>query len=192
VAADSALDVAFRVARSFEELGIAYLVGGSLASSLHGEPRSTQDIDLVADLRLEHVAAWVERLGDDFYVDRERVAQAIRSRRSFNVIHLETMFKADIFVLEGDPASRREMERRELYEIVEGQRLWVASAEDIVLQKLVWFRLGNEISDRQWRDVLAVLRVRAATLDDGYLRRMAATLEVEDLLVRARREAAPE
>jgi hypothetical protein len=189
MAADSALDVALLVARAFEELEVDYLVGGSLASSLHGEPRSTQDVDFVADLGLDRVQAWIERLGEGFYRDRERIDHAVRNRSSFNVIHLATMFKVDVFVLGDDHASRREMARRLRYEVGGGRELWVASAEDVVLQKLIWYRLGNAVSDRQWRDVLAVLRVRGGALDHAYLDEMAAQLDLGELLARALSEA---
>lgn len=189
MAADSALDVALLVARAFEELDVDYLVGGSLASSLHGEPRSTQDVDFVADLALDRVQPWMARLGEGFYSDRARIEHAVERRSSFNVIHLATMFKADVFLLGDDPVSRREMARRELFDVGEG-RLWVASAEDIVVQKLVWYRLGNAISDRQWRDVIAVLRVRDDSLDRRYLHETAKRLDLERLLSRALAEAA--
>jgi len=189
MAADSALDVALLVARAFEELEVDYLVGGSLASSLHGEPRSTQDVDFVADLGLDRVQAWIERLGEGFYRDRERIDHAVRNRSSFNVIHLATMFKVDVFVLGDDHASRREMARRQRYDIGGSRELWVASAEDVVLQKLIWYRLGNAVSDRQWRDVLAVLRVRGGALDHAYLDEMAAQLDLGELLARALSEA---
>ena len=189
MAADSALDVALLVARAFEELEVDYLVGGSLASSLHGEPRSTQDVDFVADLGLDRVQAWIERLGEGFYRDRERIDHAVRKRSSFNVIHLATMFKVDVFVLGDDHASRREMARRQRYDIGGSRELWVASAEDVVLQKLIWYRLGNAVSDRQWRDVLAVLRVRGGALDHAYLDETAARLDLGELLARALSEA---
>ena len=130
MAADSALEVALCVAELFDRLEIRYLVGGSLASSLHGEPRSTQDVDFVAELEPAKSAAWIELLGDDFYVDAERVAQAVRSRTSFNIVHLATMFKADIFVPPKGRASELEMARREFHEFPDGRGLWVATAED--------------------------------------------------------------
>ncbi len=190
VATDSALEVALLVADTFDRLEIDYLVGGSFASSVHGEPRATQDVDFVAALENQHTKAWIDLLGDAFYVDPERVAQGIRDRRSFNIIHLATLFKADIFALARDRSAEVEMSRREHYSFADGRSLWVASAEDTVLRKLVWYRLGNEVSDRQWRDVLAVLEVRGRDLDDGYLVETAEALEVADLLERARRTVA--
>lgn len=185
-----ALRACLKVARVLDELEIPYLVGGSIASSLHGDPRSTQDADLVADLREEHVARLVSALGDRFYVDEERVRHAVRRRSSFNVIHLATMFKVDVFVLGDDPMSREEMARRERVDLPGGGGvLAVASPEDTVLQKLRWYRLGHGISDRQWRDLVGVLQVQADRLDRAYLARGAELLGVADLLERALREA---
>ena len=189
MATDSALDVALTVADLFEDLGVDYLVGGSLASSLHGEPRATQDVDFVAALTATDVKRFLEKLGNGFYVDADRVLQSVIHARSFNVIHLETMFKVDVFVLADTEPARLEMSRRERHEVAEGRSLYVASAEDVVLQKLRWYRLGDEVSDRQWRDVLAVLRVNSGRLDLAYMKSAAPDLGVEDLLQRALRFA---
>lgn len=185
MATDSALAVALTVAGLFDELGVEYLVGGSLASSLHGEPRATQDVDFVAALSIQQVGPLLEKLGDAFYADPDLVLRSVRRARSFNVIHLKTMFKVDVFVLADTEPARLEMSRKERYEVAEGRSLYVASAEDVVLQKLRWYRLGNEVSDRQWRDVLAVLKVNEDRLDLDYLRSAAPDLGVEDLLERA-------
>ncbi len=168
-----------------------YLVGRSLASSLHGTPRATQDVDLVAALRLQHVSALVAALEETFYVDHEMIRDAIARRSSFNVIHLETMFKIDFFILKDDPASRQEMERRQVYRILDNPRrdLVIASAEDIILQKLYWYQLGAGVSDRQWNDVLGVMKTQGGQLDMPYLTHTAALLDVEDLFQQACRDA---
>jgi hypothetical protein len=186
-----ALQATLEVVAVLDELGVAYLLGGSLASSLHGIPRTTQDADLVADLGPQDVALLVERLRASFYIDDERVRDAIRRRASFNVIHLATMTKVDLFLLKPDPLSRLEMERRQRIVLPggDGASLWVASAEDIVIQKLSWFVLGGRVSERQWHDVLGVLKVRRGHLDLDHLRRSAAEAQVEDLLLRALTEA---
>jgi hypothetical protein len=174
------------VVRVLDDLGIPYLIGGSLASSAYGEARTTQDVDLVVDLAEVQVASLVARLRPDFYADDERARQAVARRGSFNVIHLRTMSKIDLFVAGDDPPARRQLERRRtlpmpgLPDVV----LSVSSPEDVIVQKLRWYRLGNEVSERQWRDAEGVARVQGAALDRTYLRKAARELEVEDLLDR--------
>lgn len=167
-----------------DRLEVPWLVGGSLASSIHGIPRATQDADLVADLRLPHLAPFVAAMEQDFYCSDDAVRDAIRLRASFNVIHYATAMKVDIFMLKGDSLSRAEMERR-IFQLVgesDGVRLPVASPEDIILQKLDWYRRGDRVSDRQWRDVLGVLKVGAATIDHDYLAAQGAAWGLSELL----------
>ncbi|HSL82233.1 MAG TPA: hypothetical protein VLF66_05620, partial [Thermoanaerobaculia bacterium] len=149
------LRAALTVARALEALGIPYLVGGSLASSVHGIPRSTQDADLVADLEPDRVEDLVQALEGEFYVDEERVRDAVRRRASFNVICLRTMLKVDVFVLPDDEFHRTEMSRRRRLRLGEDPEsaVEVASAEDTVIEKLTWYRLGGGVSERQWLDV---------------------------------------
>ena len=181
------IQVTALVARAFEQAGVPYAVGGSVASSVHGEPRSTQDADILAALGLGQVDRFVDALGDGFYADAEMMRSCIRAREPFNVVHLATMFKIDVFIAGGDALAREELSRRRLVEI-EGERLYVATPEDVVIQKL-WYRKGNEVSERQWRDVLGVLRVQGAGLEVDYVRRWAKEGGVEDLLDRALTEA---
>lgn len=181
-----ALRATLAVARVLDQLGVPYLVGGSLASSFHGIPRSTQDADLVADLRPEHVAPLVAVLSATFYVDEERTRQAVEGGGSFNVIQLATMFKVDVFVVGDDPPSRSEMERREKHPVgPAGEELYLASAEDTILHKLRWYEMGNRVSERQWNDLLGVLKVRRGALDREYLRENAERMGTEGLLEEA-------
>jgi hypothetical protein len=180
--------VVAELARAFEHLGIRYVVGGSLASSLYGIPRATQDVDLVAEVEVSHVEALTHALANDFYVDSGMIRDAIARRGSFNVVHLATMFKADVFITGDDAWSREEMSRArtEQYEAPEGKvAIHFASAEDTLLHKLIWYKLGNHVSDRQWRDVVGVIEVQAGSLDRVYLERWARLLNVSDLLDRA-------
>jgi len=169
----------------FDDLDVAFVIGGSVASSLHGLPRATQDIDVVADLRPKHVADLVAALADDFYISEEAVLEAIRAGRSFNVIHLASMYKIDVFVAATSRWCRHELSRAVEFEIADGTTLPVVTAEDIVLEKLRWYVLGDRTSDRQWRDVLGVLHVRGAALDVEYMRSWARRLGVEAELTSA-------
>jgi len=181
------LAVTFTVIDVLDALGIPYLLGGAFASSAQGAARATLDADLVADLRPEHVAPFVAALRDAFYLDPDTVRSAVLNRGSFNLIHLQTMFKVDVFVHKGRPFDRAQFERRRATQLsVDPPRTaYLSSPEDTVLAKLVWYRLGDEVSDRQWRDILSVLRVQAGRLDVPYLRRWAEELAVSDLLARA-------
>jgi hypothetical protein len=179
------------VTQTFERLGIRYAVGGSFASSLHGVMRSTLDVDIVADMRLEHIAPLVAALTPEFYADDEMMKDAIEHHSSFNLIHYETAFKVDVFIRKERAFDQAQLERRALAVIATDPEasLYITSPEDTILAKLEWYRMGGEVSDRQWRDILGVLKTRAAELDLPYLRRTAALLKVTDLLDRALGEA---
>ena len=180
------------VVDALERLGVTYLIGGSVASSVHGTARSTMDVDLVADMALPHVGPFVAALGDAFYADDQSIRDAIANRSSFNVIHMATAVKVDVFVPKNRPYDREALRRRtpESLEESPGARSFqFASAEDIVLAKLDWFQRGGRVSERQWTDILGVMRVQASALDLVYLQRWAPALSVTDLLDRALAEA---
>ena len=182
--------VTLEVAAGLDELGLQYVVGGSVASSLHGVPRATQDIDIVVTLWGKDVDAFVARFESSFYVDRDMVMDAIRRRASFNIIHLTTMYKVDVFVSDRNELIKEELNRRLSVELGDPPRkVWVCSAEDIVLQKLSWYEEGNRISERQWRDVQGVLKVQGTSLDLTYLRKWADSLNMSVLLTKALQEA---
>jgi len=187
---DESITVTLRVADVFDRLGVDYFVGGSVASSVHGRPRTTDDIDVVAAIGGPQTDDFVRALGKDFYVDGDMIRDAIRRRASFNIIHLATMLKVDVFVLGNEDFAAEEMKRRAAVPL-RGSRVWFSSPEDIVLEKLDWFRKGEGISERQWRDVLGVLAVQGPRLDVPYLRLWAARRGLLDLLERALAEATP-
>ena len=181
-----------KVAAAFERLSIRYVVGGSVASSFHGLPRATLDVDLVAELAASHAKPLAAALEAEFYVDAEMIADAVQRRASFNVIYLPSMFKADIFVVKADPWWALEMDRGQVERIGEGESavtIRVATAEDTLLYKLVWYRLGAGSSDRQWLDVKGLIEVQGNDLDRAYLDQWARHLGVEDLLERSLAEA---
>jgi hypothetical protein len=177
------LGIALGVSATLEELGVLYTIGGSIASSVAGEPRSTLDIDIVVALESEHVEPLLSALQPDFYIDREALIRAIRERRSVNLIHYVTQVKVDLFVAGGTPLDELQLTRRRAVEIA-GRRLYVQPPEDILLQKLRWFRPSEERSERQWRDVVAIVRVQGSALDRAYLRAHVPVIGVEDLVER--------
>ncbi len=180
------------VIAALEAEGVAHYVGGSLASSIHGTPRSTLDVDIVADLRPEHVERFAASLATAYYLDEDRIRHAVAHRRSFNLIHLDSMFKVDIFVTKGRPFDQSALTRAEPHPLgpdPAARPVRVASPEDTILAKLEWYRAGGQTSERQWSDVLGVLRTKRHALDRVYLEAQAEGLGVRDLLDRALREA---
>jgi hypothetical protein len=176
----------------FEARGVPYRVGGSLASSVHGVARSTLDVDLVAELPEPLVVLFARDLRDSYYLDEETIRDAVRRRSSFNLVHFASMVKVDVFLpkhADYDLTAFERFRREPLDAERPGERFYFVSPEDIVLRKLAWYRAGGESSERQWSDVLGVLRVQAPELDLEYLERWASELGVEDLLARARGEA---
>ena len=175
------------VTQTLETLDIPYAIGGSLASSVHGVMRSTLDVDILADMRLEHIEPIVAALSKEFYADDEMMKDAITHQSSFNLIHYETAFKVDIFIRKSRAFDKMQLDRRSRSVIATNpeQSVYVTSPEDVILSKLEWYRMGGEVSDRQWRDILGVLKTREGELDLSYLRKWANELKVIDLLERA-------
>ena len=179
--------VTLRVIDALEQVGAAYVIGGSLASTIHGVVRTTLDTDIVADLTLRQAQPFAELLAGAFYLDLDAIRHAIRQRSSFNVIHLATMFKVYLFIPKERPFDRQQLARRQSWVVDpdSGRTIYVTTPEDTILAKLAWYRLGDEVSDRQWRDILGVLAVQGDRLDFAYMRQWAASLGVSDLLERA-------
>ena len=184
------LQVALSVARALDRCGVRYVVGGSLASSVSGEPRSTLDVDLVVAIGAADVDPLLAALGDDFHADAQALHRAVRQRSSANLFHRATSTKVDLFVLGGSPLDQQALDRRVRLRVATNpdRFLYVYTPEDILLQKLRWYRRGGEVSDRQWRDVLGIVAVQGDDLDDAYLRRGARLLAVTDLLERVLQE----
>ena len=177
-----------QVVDCLDDLAIPFFVVGSVASVVHGEIRTTQDVDIVVELEPRQVAPLVLCLQGAFFVDERAVAEAVTRRSSCNVIHRATAFKVDLFLRRDRDFSREEILRRQRVDVA-GIDLPVATSEDCVLSKLEWFEKGGQVSDRQWRDVLGVLKARGEAIDFDYARRWAGELGLPELLERALREA---
>ena len=176
------------VIQVFKTLNIAYYIGGSVASSAYGIARTTMDVDLVADLKVNHVESFAKLLESEYYLDVDTIVDAIRRRSSFNLVHLETMLKVDIFIRKRDEYDS-EVFRRKREDVLDVEnetcKFYLSSPEDIVIKKLQWFRMGGEVSERQWGDVVGVLKVQKNSLDIEYLRHWSSRLGLGDLLDKA-------
>jgi hypothetical protein len=163
-----------------EHLSIRYAIVGSFASTAYGEPRFTQDIDIVVELEqslaLQLCAAFP---ADEFYVSESAVREAVEHSRPFNVIHPTSGNKVDFLVVSGDSWSRQQLARRRRETIVEGQEAYLAAPEDVILGKLVYFNEGG--SEKHIRDITGILRVSGDIVDRDYVARLAETLNVADV-----------
>lgn len=177
------------VVAALEKLGINYLIGGSVASSVHGLPRSTQDADLVADIKTAQVTELAAQLENRYYLDETALREAVQRRSSFNLIDQQTLLKVDIFVLKEQPFNQVSFSRRQETLVEQSFRPFqIYTPEDILLQKLVWFQAGGQVSERQWLDVLGILKMQEH-LDRPYLEEWANRLNLAGLLAKAWQEA---
>jgi predicted nucleotidyltransferase len=179
------------VVQLLEERGISYVLVGSIASSMHGMYRATADIDLIADIKPEQVRPLLEALQDRFQVAEQAAAQAVSQQQSFNAIHLDSVFKVDIFIPKPGDFAMQQLARRELRRIAPDidQQVYVSTVEDMILAKLRWYRAGGDVSETQWRDVLGMIGASAAELDLDYLRQWAKELAVSELFEKALADA---
>lgn len=168
----------------FRRLGVRHYIGGSIASTFHGAIRSTMDVDLVCDLDESQVVAFAASFGEEFYISLPAVREAVQRKSCFNLIHMPTSYKVDVFVSRGRPFDLMAMSRATSQPLGEGDMLQVpiATAEDSILAKLEWCRLTNETSERQWDDVSKLVALHGDSLDVVHMRSMAASIGVGDLL----------
>ena len=180
------------VVKAFEESGVAYYIGGSVASSACGIPRATLDVDIVADLKPHQVHFFAERLQSEYFIDEEMILKAIRRKASFNLVHLKTMLKVDVFIVSDDAYHQETLKRKKketLGDEEDTAEFYFASPEDVILSKLEWFYKGGNISERQWNDVIGVFKVQQKLLNLQYLRHWAEILGLTDLLEKSLHEA---
>jgi len=185
------LQVLQLVVSKLNELRVPYMGGGSIASSVYGPPRTTQDADLVIELTRNQIDPFIQAVLPEFYVDRGLIERAVAERSSFNIIHLKSSFKIDFFILRQESFHLGAFQRRQLREVDPYSGVWayLQSAEDTLLHKLSRYRQGGCVSENQWRDALGILKGQEERLDWLYLRRWAQELQIQDLLEQARQEA---
>lgn len=186
------ITIAVRVGAILDAIGVRHTIGGSIAASFAGEPRSTIDIDFVVALTPAHVAPLTAALSPEFYVAEDALRRAVETRGTANVIHQESQIKVDLFVSGGTPLDDQQLARRQRVEVRPGQVIYIHPPEDILLQKLRWYRNGGNVSDRQWRDIIGIVRAQGERLNRAYLAQHAPALEVASLLDRALDEAGPD
>ena len=185
---DNILTVLKSFVNVLEKYSISYCIGGSIASSVYGLPRSTMDIDIVADIQSIHISDLITDLQNEFYIDEMFIIEAINKVSSFNIIHLYTALKIDVFIYNREPHPALAFTRKRKDRLIESDdasEFYFTSPEDIILHKLNWFKLGNQESEKQWLDVLGVIKVQGRLLDNKYLIKWAHELEIQDLLIRA-------
>jgi Nucleotidyl transferase AbiEii toxin, Type IV TA system len=169
-------DVIERVTTALDAAGISCMLTGSFASSYHGAPRATQDIDLVIDATAEQIRTFIRLLRrEEFYADEGAALEAVRSEGQFNLIDLATGWKVDLMIRKSRPFSREEFGRRAPGEI-EGLELPIATPEDLLIAKMEWARMGE--SARQMEDAAKMLRVRSEGLDQDYMERWVRELDL--------------
>ncbi len=175
----------------FEALSIPYYIGGSVASSAWGMTRATIDVDMVADIKMAHVEHIMKTLEKEYYISTEMIRNAIEQKSSFNLIHLDTMIKIDVFLLKNQPYEVEALSRRsyDTFDEQSSYKFYLSSPEDIILSKLQWYEQGGRISENQWKDVLGVMKVQAGKLDLQYLTTWASKLDLSDLLNRCLNES---
>ncbi|NQU66112.1 MAG: hypothetical protein HQ517_17780 [SAR324 cluster bacterium] len=177
---------------AFDELNILYYIGGSVASSAYGFARATIDIDMVSNINRSHIKPLVEMLEQTYYISANMILDAIENQSSFNLIHLETMLKVDVFILKDASYHKESFGRRRVDTLDDDEdsiELFLVSAEDIILYKLDWYRLYRQESERQWFDVLGVIKVQEMRLDFEYLKKWSSELGLLELLKKAFEEA---
>jgi len=179
--------------KTLEQLDVQYYIGGSIASSVYGISRATMDVDLVSELKQEHVQLLVKALSGDYFIDENMISDAIKNKASFNLIHLQTMIKIDIFIPTGRNFDKVSLERRTkdiISDESDSLQVFLCSAEDTILSKLEWFKSGGSVSERQWKDIIGVIKVQGDLLDKEYLKNWAEKLAIADLMERAFNETA--
>lgn len=175
------------VIEAFNQLSIQYYIGGSVASSIYGMARATMDVDIIADIKEYHVSKLKQLFENEYYIDEDMIIGAIKTASSFNLIHFDTAYKIDVFIYKDEPHQRNAIERKvkDKFDDELEHEYYFSAPEDIIIAKLQWFVQGNKISERQWLDVIGVLKVQSNKLDLRYLETWSKKLGFYGLLKKA-------
>jgi len=180
-------DLLVFLAGQFDRLRIDYLVTGSMATIYFGEPRLTNDVDVVVRLELSRVKDLAESFpADDYYYSIPMMESAVQNHSQFNIIHPASGLKADIIVADESEFNHSRFSRRSQYEVEDERQVWFASPEDVILKKLIYYAEGG--SEKHIRDILGVLRLQEHSVDLGYIADWATRLDLlalwQDVLAR--------
>ena len=178
------------VVEAFEQLSIPYYIGGSVASSIYGMARATMDIDIIANIKEFHVPRLIKLLEEQYYIDEDMIVESIKTATSFNLIHFKTAFKIDIFIYKDEPYQQNAIERKvkDRFDEESNFEYYFSTPEDIIISKLQWFDQGNRVSERQWLDIIGVIKVQGKNLDFEYLEKWSKKLGIFNLLEKALNE----
>ena len=170
-----------------ESLGITYVIGGSIASSIYGKVRFTQDADITVESFEDKADEFLRLVSSDFYISSDAMQKALSQKGSFNVVHLESAFKIDVFIQKNTEFERQLLSRRNFMKLSDRfeKAFSIVSPEDIIMLKLRWYRQTDCTSEKQWQDILSVLEVQKDKLDFEYLKKWASILRIDQLLARA-------
>ena len=159
------------VVEAFDQLSIPYYIGGSVANSVYGMARATMGVDIIADVKEYHVSKLKQLLEALYYIEEDMIIGAIKTSSSFNLIHFDTAFKIDIFIYKDEPHQRNAIKRKVKVKFDKESdfEYYFSVPEDIIIAKLQWFEQGNKVSERQWLDIIGVIKVQGENLDIGYL-----------------------
>jgi len=173
-------DLLGRIINAFDKLEIPYFITGSLASMLYGEPRFTNDADIVADINEHHVAGFVALFpSDEFYVDEMMIRNAIIHKHQFNIIHPATGLKIDVYIDKRDSFDKSRFDRRKKLPLTKDVIAYIASPEDVIIMKMIFYKEGG--SEKHLRDIIGMLKISPEAIDKNYIVTWAKILHVTDI-----------
>jgi len=173
------------VLKKLNEMNIVYMITGAYAVSFHGEPRATHDIDLNITMEMKDVDSLYESFKQGFYIDKEMIKDAIKQQNMFNIIHLESSIKIDFWIFQNTAFDKSRLKRRQKDFFLD-EPMFIASAEDVILVKLDWFKKSQ--SEKHFRDALSVLKISKEKLDFDYIEKWTEKLSVSDFWIKLKAE----